>query len=206
MTFSPLLETVEHLDETAPELLEMIDWINLGGGYSFPHIGDREPLAKAVDILWYKYGLEVFLEPGSGIVRDAAVIVSSVIDMFESDGRTVAVLDTTVNHMPEVFEYQFQPKVLGQTEDGPYRYLLAGCTCLAGDVFGEYALAEPLERGSRVVFTDMGAYTMVKWHRFNGVNLPGIYARKKTGDLVQCRRFAYEDFAAQYRGDCHAAM
>ena len=205
-TFDPLLETVRHLDETAPELLEMIEWINLGGGYSFPDIGNREPLAKAVEILWRKYGLEVFLEPGSGLVRDAAVIVSTVIDMFESDGKTIAVLDTSVNHMPEVFEYQFQPNVLGQTENGPHRYILAGCTCLAGDLFGEYAFSEPLETGSRVVFTDMGAYTMVKWHWFNGVNLPTIYSRTDDGEFVPRKRFAYKDFAVMCGGDCHAAL
>ena len=205
-TFSPLLQTVCHLDENAPELLEMIDWINLGGGYSFCDIEDRTPLARAVELLWSKYKLEVFIEPGSGIVRDAAVIVATVIDMFQSDGATLVVLDTSVNHMPEVFEYQFQPSVLGQTDGGPYRYLLVGCTCLAGDLFGEYSFSEPLEIGSRVVFTDMGAYTTVKWHWFNGVNLPGIYARTESGGIVQRRCFAYEDFAAQYKGDCHAAM
>jgi len=205
-TFDPLLETVLRLDAEAPELLGKMEWINLGGGYSFADIARREPLSKAVELLWKKYSLDVFLEPGSGIVRDAAVIVSSVIDMFDSDGKTVAVLDTTVNHMPEVFEYQFQPNILGQTSDGPHRYILAGCTCLAGDIFGEYALAESLEVGSRVVFTDMGAYTTVKWHWFNGVNLPTIYSSTDTGKIVRQKRFEYKDFAVLCGGDCHAAV
>ena len=205
-TFEPLLETVRHLDVTTPELLETIDWINLGGGYLFPEIGDRVPLAKAVELLWNKYGLEVFMEPGSGIVRDAAVIVSTVVDMFESDGKTVAVLDTTVNHMPEVFEYQFQPNVLGQSEGGPYRYLLAGCTCLSGDLFGDYAFSAPLETGSRVVFTDMGAYTTVKWHWFNGVNLPAVYSLTTAGKIVLQKQYAYEDFANHCGSDQYVTL
>ena len=194
-TFKPLLATVRHLDKTLPELLEEAEWVNLGGGYSFPEIGDRQPLAEAVGLMSEKYCVEVFIEPGTGIVRDAAAVVSTVIDVFDSEGKTIAVLDTTVNHMPEVLEYQFRPDVVGHVENGPHRYLLVGCTCLAGDLFGEYAFAEPLEPGSRVVFTDMGAYTMVKWHWFNGVNLPAVYGLTTTGKLVLQKQYAYEDFA-----------
>ena len=53
-------------------------------------------------------------------------------------------LDTTVNHMPEVFEYQFRPDVLGHNDAGAYEYVLAGMSCLAGDIFGEYRFDAPL--------------------------------------------------------------
>ena len=119
---------------------------------------------------------EVFIEPGAGFVREAGFLVAEVIDLFRSGGRSVAVLDTTVNHAPEVFEYQFEPDVAGHDDDGEYEYLLAGSTCLAGDVMGEYAFAEPLRVGSRVVLTNLGAYAMVKAHMFNGINLPTIYS------------------------------
>jgi len=205
-TFKPLLATVRHLDETLPEMLEEAQWVNLGGGYSFPGIGNREPFAEAVDLLWEKYSVQVFIEPGAGIVRDSAVVVSTVIDIFNSEGKTIAVLDTTVNHMPEVLEYQFRPDVVGHIDNGPHRYLLVGCTCLAGDLFGEYAFSEPLEVGSRVVFTDMGAYTMVKWHWFNGVNLPAIYSLTRVGKIALQKQYAYEDFANHCGIDQYVAL
>ena len=45
--------------------------------------------------------------------------------------------------MPEVFEYSFEPDVAGHSDDAPHSYILAGASCLAGDVFGEYSFYEP---------------------------------------------------------------
>jgi len=193
--FTQLLRTVEHVDSHLSEFLSGLSWVNLGGGYIFNESNNLEAFYRAVDMLHSKYGLEVFIEPGASIVRKAGYLVSTVLDLFPSDGKEIAILDTTVNHMPEVFEYQFRPDVVGHVDGAPYEYLLAGCSCLAGDLFGEYAFAEPLEVGSRVVFSDAGAYTLVKAHMFNGINLPTIYALKEDGELEMKKRFTYEDFA-----------
>lgn len=201
-----LLLTVRSLDENLEALLECTEWVNLGGGYNLDEVQDAEPLEEAVHILKSKYSVEVFIEPGAALVRGAAVLVASVLDLFDSDGKTIAVLDTTVNHMPEVFEYQFAPEVAGHLEDGRHRYILAGCTCLAGDIFGEYAFDEQLEVGSRVIFLDAGAYTLVKAHMFNGVNLPAIFALTKADNLVLRKQFTYEDFASRCGVDSSASV
>jgi len=123
--------------------------------------------------------------------------------MFESDGATVAVLDTTVNHMPEVFEYQFIPDILGHVEGAKYEYLLAGCTCLAGDQFGFSNFDKQLEIGSQVVFLNAGAYTMSRANTFNGVGLPSIYRKTVNGELILEREFTYEDYAQRIGGKSH---
>ena len=137
--------------------------------------------------------------------RTAGYIISSVLDVFTSEGKRIAVLDTSVNHMPEVFEYGYEPDVVGHDDDAPYEYLLAGCTCLAGDIFGEYRFAEPLEVGEKVVFYNCGAYTLTKAHMFNGVNLPTIYAINEVGDLVFKKGFTYADFAGKWGADAGIA-
>ena len=91
------------------------------------------------------------------------------------------VLDTTVNHMPELLEFDFEPDVAGHDDHGAWPYILAGCTCLAGDVFGEYDFSHSVEVGDRVVFLNAGSYSLVKAHTFNGVNLPSIYSLDKLG-------------------------
>lgn len=199
-----LSKTVLHIDEKLPGLLEQINWINLGGGYLFDSIEDLNPLMETVTLLKAKYNLDVFFEPGKAIVGTAGYIVSTVLDIFESEGKKIAVVDTTVNHMPEVFEYQFEPDVVGHVDAAPHNYILAGCTCLAGDRFGQYSFLEPLEIGSRVIFENVGAYTLVKSHMFNGVNLPDIYSYTKNGELKLIKQFTYDDFLARCAGESNA--
>ncbi len=201
--WSPLKKTVQHLDTHIPGLLRQCRWINLGGGYLLEDNTDLSAFHEAVQILQNKYDLEVIIEPGAGVVRDTCFLVAQVVDLFESDGMQVAVLDTTVNHMPEVFEYHFSPDVVGDTNEGRYCYTLAGATCLAGDVFGEYAFDTPLAVGSRVTFTGVGAYTLVKSHMFNGINLPTIYARTPAGELPLHKQFDYEDFRQRWEPAKH---
>jgi len=195
--FDQLLDTVEHIESRLPHVLPKLSWFNLGGGYLLDQGYDLRPLAEAARLLRSRYGLEVFIEPGAALVRKAGFLVAEVIDVFQSGGKTVAVLDTTVNHMPEVFEYQFEPDLIGHDDLGEHAYVLAGSSCLAGDLFGEYSFREPLRVGSRVVFNDAGAYTNVRAHMFNGINLPAIYSITCEGKLLLRRRFTYQDFLSR---------
>ncbi|MCY4367024.1 MAG: hypothetical protein OXE17_12500 [Chloroflexi bacterium] len=197
--FLELLRTVDCLERKLPVLLEQASWINLGGGYLFPEGVALTPLRMAIEHLRGEYGLEVFLEPGAAYVRSAGHMVSTVLDIFDSGGKRVAVLDATVNHMTELLEFDFEPDVEGHREDGEWEYLLAGCTCLAGDVFGEYSFDRPMEAGDRVVFKNAGSYTLTKAHTFNGVNLPTLYSVSPEGELKLLREFDYEDYAARWK-------
>ncbi len=77
----------------------------------------------------------------------------------------------------------------------PHTYRLAGPSCLAGDVIGDYAFDRPLQPGDKLIFHDMAHYTMVKNSMFNGINLPDIVLYDPhTDDLQVQRRFSYEDY------------
>jgi carboxynorspermidine decarboxylase len=195
--FHDLRTTVLSIQESMGGLIDTLDWVNLGGGYLFSETCDAEALSETCAMLRRGRDLEIFIEPGAAFVRDAGYVVSTVLDVFDSDGVEVAVLDTTVNHMPEVFEYQYEPEVLEHVPEGPHRYLLAGRSCLSGDVFGDYRFDEPLEPGSRLTFSGMGAYTQAKSHTFNGINLPTVYALDNSGDLSPVSTLGFEHFAAR---------
>lgn len=201
--FSELLRTIRMLNRTVGQFIDAIQWINIGGGYLFDSDGNFDPFRRAVDELRAKRTLSVFMEPGASFVRDSGNLVTSVVDMFSYNGQSIAVLDTTVNHMPEVFEYQFEPDVAEHSEQGCNRYILAGCSCLAGDVFGEYAFETPLSIGSRVTFQNMGAYALVKANMFNGINLPSIYTLDEHEELALIREFTFDDFAARCGADVY---
>jgi len=195
--FDHLLSTVHHIDNQIPKLLEQVEWVNLGGGYIFGEDANLEIMTEALYYFRRKYNLEIYFEPGKGIIADAGFIISSVLDIFISDGKNIAILDTTINHMPEVFEFQYSPDIVQQSENGRYSYILSGCTCLAGDLFGEYDFDEPLQIGSKIIFVGMGAYTLVKANMFNGINLPSIYAITEQGKLEFKKKYTYEDFESR---------
>ncbi len=201
--FSGLKPTIERLQCEIPHILAEVSWINLGGGCGWSAPGAAGQLMEATALLRSIAIKDVYIEPGAALVRDGGTFVASVVDLIDAEGRTVAVLDTSVNHMPEVFEYSdlpgIEPDVLGHRDDLPadegFSYMLAGGTCLAGDLFGTYRFAEPLAIGSRVVFPAMGAYSLVKAHMFNGQPLPNIYLERGDGTVVLRRASSFRDFA-----------
>ena len=87
----PLRKTIEKIEAKLDDILHQLDWINIGGGYVF---NDRETLLefeKIVCGLSDRYDLTVFFEPGKGIIGDAGELITTVIDIFESDGKTIVV-------------------------------------------------------------------------------------------------------------------
>ena len=195
---SQLLHTVRHISESAPKILDSITWINLGGGYLIDCPTSVGEIAEVIKYLKSLYDINVILEPGAALVRTAGFIVSSVLDIFRSEGAMVAVLDTSINHMPEVFEYDFEPDVLGHDDSASNEYLLAGCSCLAGDLFGQYRFNQELKIGDKVVFNNEGAYTMAKANMFNGIPLPSVYALTSEGNLVFKNHCTFEQFATMW--------
>lgn len=189
--FASLLATARHIQDVIPGLLDAVDWINLGGGYLFDSVEGCAEFYEAVAIFQRIFDLEVLMEPGAAAVRRCGTIVATVHDIFDVDDCQVAVLDTSVNHMPEVLEFQFEPDVLGHVDGGVYSYVLTGCSCLAGDSFGHYSFDSPIDIGSKITFLNMGAYTASKAHRFNGIALPSVYVRRPDGtlDLVSVDEF-----------------
>jgi carboxynorspermidine decarboxylase len=169
----------------------------MGGGYLFGDIENHQPFIALVRQLRQEFGLEVYIEPGKAIVGQAGYLVSSVIDRFNSDGKIIAVLDSSVNHNPEVFEYQRQPALLEHQADGGYPVTLVGSSCLAGDVFGDYRFQQPLHIGDRVVFSHVGAYSLIKANRFNGYPLPDVYVLNQQ-QLTPLQHDSYQAYRQQW--------
>ena len=193
-----------HLEENVEALagslrgVHRFAWANLGGGYLFEHISDFEPLRRSVEIATEEIAARILMEPGSGLVRTAGNLVTTVIDAFEREGRRIAVLDTTVNHIPEALEFDYQPDVLESSASGDYEYRLAGSSCLAGDMFGHYRFDKPLAVGATITFTGVGAYAQSKSHRFNGINLPSVWLRSSDGTLTERQTLDYPTYVQHW--------
>jgi carboxynorspermidine decarboxylase len=197
-SFDPLRRTLASVEAALGAWLPRFQWINLGGGYVVDDMEGAEQLGDIAGQLKRRYGLEVFFEPGKGVVGAAGELIATVVDLFESDGERVAVLDTTVNHLPGVFEYQTMPAIREATNDGAFTYLIAGSSCLAGDLLGKFRFAAPLTIGSRLSFIDVGAYMLVKASRFNGINLPAVYGYSEAQGLSLIKEYDYDDYRSYW--------
>lgn len=192
--------TVEAFLEKFGAYLPGMKWLNLGGGHHITRADyDVERLVRTIHHLKEKYHVEVYLEPGEAVVLNAGFLVSQVLEVVRN-GMDIAILDTSAAcHMPDVLEMPYRPPAQGSGNPGEkaHTYRLAGPTCLAGDVIGDYSFDAPLYEGSFVVFEDMALYTMVKTNTFNGMPLPAIVWRDKEGAFRIVRAFGYEDFKSR---------
>lgn len=192
-----LLRTLKVVEEKFKIFFNKIKWINFGGGHHITRKDyDINLLCDLINDFKKRYPLEVYLEPGEAIALNAGVLEASVIDIIHNK-MDIAILDTSAaTHMPDVLEMPYRPNIRGAGISGEYEllYRLGGVTCLAGDIIGDYSFPKPLEVGSRVVFEDMAHYTMVKNNTFNGIRLPSIAIRKKSGNIKIIRKFGYEDY------------
>lgn len=173
-------------------------WINFGGGHHITRPGyDVDLLCRCIEHVQSTYGVQVYLEPGEAVALNAGVLVSTVLDIVRAD-MPVVILDTSAAcHMPDVLEMPYRPGVIGSGLPGEkvWTCRLAGKSCLAGDVMGEYSFPAPLQPGERVAFTDMAIYSMVKTTTFNGLRLPAIATwDPDTEEALVSRTFGYEDF------------
>ena len=193
-----LQRTLDAVEEKFGRFLDRMQWINLGGGHHITRPDyDLDRLCRLIDALRARHGVEVYLEPGEAVALGAGVLVATVLDVVEN-GIPIAILDASATaHAPDVLEMPYRAEVNGAGRPGehPHLYRLAGPTCLAGDVFGDYSFPTPLAAGDRVVFGDMAHYTMVKCTTFNGVPLPSIASfDPDSGRVRLIRRFGYEDY------------
>ncbi|QQS28721.1 MAG: carboxynorspermidine decarboxylase [Sphingobacteriales bacterium] len=193
-----LERTLEAVELRFGDLLHQIKWLNMGGGHLMTRKGyDTQHLIGLIKKIRSKYNIDVILEPGSAIAWQTGYLRSTVLDIIDSQGIEVALLDVSfAAHMPDTLEMPYKPRILGATDPtkGKPTYRMGGMTCLAGDFMGDYSFEQPLSVGDTIVFDDMIHYTMVKTTTFNGVNLPDIGIWQENNRYRLIRNFGYESY------------
>lgn len=175
-------------------ILKQMEWVSLGGGIAFTHAGyPVEALAARLKAFGGEFGVQVYLEPGEAAITGAAQLVVSVLDVVHNE-IDVAIVDASVEaHMLDHLIYHTSPRI-DAPGPGAHAVMIAGRSCLAGDVFGRYSLEHKLAPGAIVHFADAAGYTMVKKNWFNGLPMPAIRLRRQDGREETIRAFSYEDY------------
>jgi carboxynorspermidine decarboxylase len=193
-----LENVLKAFEEKFGEFLAHLKWVNFGGGHHITRKGyDIEKLINILNNFKNKYPhLQIYLEPGEAVGWETGTLVTSVLDIV-NNGMDIAILDTSAEaQMPDTIIMPYRAEVRGAAiaHKKAHTYRLAGNTCLAGDIMGDYSFDKPLKIGDQVIFEDQMHYTMVKATTFNGVPLPSIVIKRLNGDIEVVKEFGYEDF------------
>lgn len=191
---SDILDVDVHLNLLRKQLdyaerLDAIEYLNLGGGWGVPFVDaeDPYPLArfgreadKMLNAHFEKHGrrLELRVEPGTYLVREAGFYVVRVNEVALRDGRQVVSVDGNTNQLIATLLYGAQhPVVAVCKEDAPaIPSRIVGNLMQAGDVLTEHAVLPPLQVGDKLVYGLAGAYCSSRGSRFNQRELPSEHA------------------------------
>ena len=192
-----LVKTFEAVEKSFGEYFYNAKWLNLGGGHHITRDDyDIKALEELIIYIKQKYDVEVYLEPGEAVALNAGYLVTEVMDIVHN-GLDILILDTSAAcHMPDVLEMPYRPTLRnsGKPNEKKHTYRLSSCTCLAGDVIGDYSFDEEIKIGDRLIFEDMAIYSMVKNNTFNGMPLPSIILMHDNDNCEIVKQFSYNDF------------
>jgi len=189
---------LEAFEEKFAKYLHKLKWVNFGGGHHITRDGyNIELLIELINNFKAKYPhLKIYIEPGEAVGWQTGTLIATVLDIVHN-GIDIAILDTSAEaHMPDTIIMPYRAEVRDAKEPNvlKHTYRLAGNTCLAGDIMGDYSFNEPLNIGDKIIFEDQMHYTMVKATTFNGINLPTIAILKENEKVEILREFGYKDF------------
>ncbi|KOR28559.1 carboxynorspermidine decarboxylase [Achromatium sp. WMS2] len=189
--FSKALGSIEY---QYGNILEHMEWVSLGGGLAFTKDGyPLEQFSQRLKQFAERFGIQVYLEPGEAAITNCAELVTTVVDVVHNE-LDIAIVDASVEaHMLDHLIYRTNPQIT-LPGAGKHKVIIAGRSCLAGDVFGEYQLQQRLKPGTEVRIGDAAGYTMVKKNWFNGLAMPSIVVRRLDGTLERVKSFSYKDF------------
>jgi carboxynorspermidine decarboxylase len=188
-------KTLDAISKGYAPLLEQLDWVSLGGGFYFTKAGyPVDAFCDALRAFADRFGVQVYLEPGEAAITRCAELVTTVLDVVHNEADIAIVDASTEAHMLDLLIYRLNARI-DAAGKGRHECVIAGRSCLAGDVFGTYRFARKLRAGDTVRFADAAGYTMVKKNWFNGLPMPSIVVRRLSGRVEIVRSFRYEDYA-----------
>ncbi|MEA2111818.1 MAG: carboxynorspermidine decarboxylase [Campylobacterota bacterium] len=189
---------LEAFEEKFGDFIDTMKYVNFGGGHHITKTDyDVERLIDVIKAFKARHNnIEVYLEPGEAVGWETGFLVASVLDIV-NNGMNIAILDTSAEaHMPDTLAMPYRVMVRGSAEAGvkAHTYRLAGNTCLAGDIMGDYSFDEPLKIGDKIIFEDQIHYTFVKNTTFNGIKLPSLAIWGSDEKLHVIKEFGYEEY------------
>jgi diaminopimelate decarboxylase len=143
-----------------------VETLDLGGGLGIPYGREEPPLPDAYAEIVKRevsdLGCKLIFEPGRVLVGNAGILVTRVIYVKKSEGRTFIIVDAGMNDLirPALYgaHHEIVP-VVPLPDNAPAELAdVVGPVCETGDIFAEQRLLKLPKSGDLLVFRTAGAY------------------------------------------------
>jgi carboxynorspermidine decarboxylase len=191
--FNAFSSMLDKISTKYGNILKKIHWISLGGGIYFtkpnyPINAFCEKIKQFKD----KFNVEIYFEPGEAAITKSAYLITTILDIVKNV-KNIAIVDSSIEaHALDLLTYKTEAKL--EYKKGRNEYIIAGNSCLAGDIFGTYKISNKLKVGDKLKFADSAGYTIVKKNWFNGIRMPSIVVKRLNGKVEIVNKFDYKDF------------
>ena len=156
-----------------------IKTLDLGGGLGIPYGQEEPPLPDAYAEIAKRemQGLDcqVIFEPGRVLVGNAGILVSKVIYVKKTAGRTFVIVDAAMNDLirPTLYgAFHDMVHVVPASGEAPTELVdVVGPVCETGDIFAEQRLLKLPRPGDLLAFRSAGAYGAVMSGTYNARRL-----------------------------------
>ncbi|MFZ5800832.1 MAG: diaminopimelate decarboxylase, partial [Candidatus Omnitrophota bacterium] len=165
----PFVEAITRVARFAKELQGLgvkMEYLNIGGGLGIIYKNEQPQtaaqFASAVLPILQKTGLKVILEPGRFIVGNAGILVTRVIYIKQSRGKTFVIVDAGMNDLirPALYDayHEIVPLKTPRHQDTKTPVDVVGPICESADFFAKDRRMRQLKEGDPLAIMGAGAY------------------------------------------------
>lgn len=192
--FRNFSDNLDYISHNYADILNRLEWVSLGGGLYFTKQGyPLKNFCQKLKEFGRYFKVQVYLEPGESAITQSAELVTTVLDIVRNK-IDIAIVDASIEaHMLDLLIYR-ENAAIKNSGIGRFKYMIAGRSCLAGDIFGSFRFKSRLKVGNLIKFSDAAGYTMVKKNWFNGLKMPVIAVKRLNGKVDLVKQFKYQDF------------
>jgi len=152
-----------------------VERLDLGGGLGIVYRDERPPTpveyAQVVREVFAPYELELTFEPGRRLVGDAGILVTTVIYIKESGGRTFLVVDAAMNDLmrPTLYDawHNIDPIIEPLKDTLKIPIDIVGPVCETGDIFAAQRDMPLIKAEELIALRSVGAYGAVMSSAYN---------------------------------------
>ncbi|HXJ17309.1 MAG TPA: diaminopimelate decarboxylase [Candidatus Polarisedimenticolia bacterium] len=176
--------------------------VDIGGGLGIRYT-DKSPIvpaafARAISAIVRPLGCHLLIEPGRAIVGPAGVLLTRVLYVKETRGKTFVIVDAAMNDLirPVLYDavHPVTPAVCGAGLAEEKKLVdIVGPVCESGDFLARDCPLPPVQSGDLLAVWAAGAYGFVQSSNYNARRRPAEILVEGNRFRIARRRQTYDD-------------